>query len=64
MKDVLPTLSKIADGVMGTANEEAFKQGQVDQASDMLNIGNTVDSAAALIQQSSWLTKEAYTQGG
>lgn len=63
MKDVWPAVAKITEGVMGTARENAFRQGQADQAADMLNIGNTVDSAAALIEQASWLTRDSYAQG-
>lgn len=59
----LAKLQPVIESVMQTANENAFKQGQVDQASDMLNMGNTVDSAAKLIEKSSWLTRDAYTQG-
>ena len=63
MKDVVPALAQITEGVMGTARENAFKQGRADQAADMLAIGNTVDSAAALIDQASWLTRDSYAQG-
>ena len=63
LTETLPALAKITEGIMNTAKENAFKQGQVDQASDMLGMGNTVDSANALIENASWLTKDAYTQG-
>lgn len=63
MKDVLPNATNLVHEVMGQANSAAFKQGQADQAADMLHMGNTVDSAAALISKSSWLTRHAYSQG-
>lgn len=61
--DVLSKFTGSVQSIMGEANANAFKQGQADQASDVLAIGNTVDSAAALIEDASWLTKESYTQG-
>lgn len=63
MRDSMPNLLSAVGKVMDIANTEAFRKGQTDQASDMLNMNNTVDSAAALIKESSWLTRDAYSQG-
>jgi len=58
-KEVLPIAAKIVNGIMQTANENAFLQGQADRAS----IDNTVTESARLIQESSWLTRDSYGQG-
>jgi hypothetical protein len=63
MKNVMPAATQIITDVMGVANKRAFNQGVADQASDMKNMGTAVDSAAALIKDSSWATRDAYSQG-
>jgi len=59
MRDVVPDAVKIFKDVMGTANEGAFKQGQADRAS----VNNAVTSSGKLIEEESWLTRDAYSQG-
>jgi hypothetical protein len=63
MRDVVPKAVGIFTGVMNTANEAAFKEGQADRAADAQHMSGAVDQTAALVAERSWLTRDAYEQG-
>lgn len=63
MRDVVPKAVGIFTGVMNTANEAAFKEGQADRAADAEHMSGAVDQTAALVAARSWLTRDAYEQG-
>ena len=63
MRDVVPKAVGIFTGVMNTANEAAFKEGQADRAADAQHMSGAVDQTAELVAKRSWLTRDAYEQG-
>jgi hypothetical protein len=70
---VPPTTPTVMSQILGLAQavepavkkmqEGAFTQGKVDFASDSVSLSNSVDRASKLIRDSSWLTREGYSQG-